>query len=194
MPYRNADFGAKHFYHVFNRGINRQPIFLEEKHYSICRWINEKYLPVYSVEMLAWCLMPNHFHFLLWTELEDGISRFMQVAFNVYVQSLNKMLGRKGPLFEGRFKHVLVDEQSYFMQLCRYIHLNPVKAGLVQKPGEWAYSDYPEWTGLRHAGSIKSGLIKDCFGGFGEYQAFVADLTEDRKPDIPGRYLLDLDE
>jgi putative transposase len=191
MPYRKINFGSNHYYHVFNRGVNKQAIFFEEDHFSICLRLIHKYLSVYSVKLFTWCLMPNHYHFILWTELENGISRFVQVVFNAYVQSLNKRIERKGPLFEGRFKHVLIDEQTYLMQLCRYIHLNPVKAGLVQKPGEWAFSDYLEWTGKRRLGLTKANMIKDCFGGFREYETFVCDLMNDRSLQVPGKYLLE---
>jgi hypothetical protein len=112
-------------------------------------------------------------------------------VFNAYVQSLNKRIERRGPLFEGRFKHVLIDEQTYLMQLCRYIHLNPVKAGLVRKPGEWAFSDYLEWTGKRGTGLPMANLIKDCFGGFREYETFIGDLTKDQFVQVPGKYLLE---
>ncbi|MCD6334967.1 MAG: transposase [Candidatus Latescibacteria bacterium] len=66
--------------------------------------------------------MPNHYHFLLRQDGEVSLSRFINVAFNVYVQALNKQLERKGTLFEGRFKHVLVDKDEYILYLCRYIH------------------------------------------------------------------------
>jgi putative transposase len=191
MPHRNINFWSNHYYHIYNRGVNKQTIFFEEDHYSICLRLIRKYLSICSVELLAWCLMPNHYHFIVWTELENGISRFIQVVFNAYVQSLNKRIERKGPLFEGRFKHVLIDEQTYLMQLCRYIHLNPVKAGLVRKPEEWAFSDYLEWTGKRTPGSTKANMIKDCFGGFEEYKAFVSALISDHSQQVPGKYLLE---
>lgn len=191
MPYRNINFGVNRFYHVYNRGVNKQNIFFEDDHFSFCLRLIHKYLSNFSVELFAWCLMPNHYHFILWTELENGISRYIQVVFNAYVQSLNKRIERRGPLFEGRFKHVLIDEQNYLMQLCRYIHLNPVKAGLVQKPGEWAFSDYLEWTGKRGTNSIKANIIKDCFGGFREYQTFVDDFMNDQILHVPRKYLLE---
>jgi putative transposase len=191
MPYRKDDFRANHYYHVYNRGVDKQAIFFEEDHFSICLRLIFKYLPVCSVELFAWCLMPNHYHFILWTELENGISRFIQVVFNAYVQSLNKRIERRGPLFEGRFKHVLVDEQTYLMQLIRYIHLNPVKAGLVQKPEEWAFSDYLEWMGKRRIGLLKANLIKDCFGGFREYETFVGDFLNDQSLQVLEKYLLE---
>jgi putative transposase len=191
MPYRNVNFGSNHYYHIYNRGVNKQSIFFEEDHYSVCLRLINKYLSVHSVELFAWCLMPNHYHLILWTELENGISRFIQVVFNAYAQSLNKRIERRGPLFEGRFKHVLIDEQTYLMQVCRYIHMNPVKAGLVRKPEEWAFSDYLEWTGKRRTGLLKANLIKDCFGGFKEYETFVSDLMNDQSKQVPGKYLFD---
>ena len=91
------------------------------------------------------------------------------------MQAVNRQQGRKGTLFEGRFKHVQVDREEYLVHLCRYIHLNPVKARLASQPGDWLYSNYLEWTGQR-AGTLKDErFIRERFPTFEAYRQFVAD-------------------
>jgi putative transposase len=191
MPYRNHDLGTNFYYHVFNRGVDKQVIFYEREHFSICMRLIQKYLRIYSIELLAWCLMPNHYHFILRTEEENEISLFMQTLFNAYVQALNRIRKRRGPLFEGRFKHVLVSEQNYLLHLCRYIHLNPVKAGLVRMPHEWFFSDYLEWIGAIQADSGKARRIHEFFGSFQKYKEFTQDIILKEDAAIPCKYLLE---
>ena len=99
--------------------------------------------------MIAYCLMPNHYHFLLRQETEVPLSKFISLLFNAYVQPVNRQQGRRGTLFERRFKHVWVDLEEYLVHLYRDIHLNPWKAKLVSQLEDWPYSNYLEWIGQR---------------------------------------------
>src|SRR5512139_3564361 len=119
----------------------------------------KEYSLKHGAEIIAFCLMPNHYHFLLRQETGEPLSRFMQIVFNSYVQALNLQQERTGTLFEGRFKHKRVDQTEYLVVLCRYIHRNPVKAGLVAKPEDWAYSNYREWIGMRNNGLVNNEFI-----------------------------------
>ena len=147
MPLRQNIFAPSNYYHIFNRGINRQKIFLSKENYLYCVRLLKKHSESYLITVIAYCLMPNHYHLLLRQESDISISKYVNVVFSAYVQALNKRLGRKGPLFESRFKHVHVDKDEYILHLCRYIHLNPVKAGLVNNPRKWFFSNYLEWIG-----------------------------------------------
>lgn len=135
--------------------------------------------------------MPNHYHFLLVQESDIPVSKFINVLFNTYTQSINRWHNRKGTLFEGRFKHILVDDDTYLMQLCRYIHLNPVKAGLVQSPGNWPYSDYLKWVDVSQGQYQQTDWIMEFSSGE-EYRQFVVEGQEkmlmDKKLE---RYCLD---
>jgi putative transposase len=118
--------------------------------------------------------------------------KFINSTFISYVQALNKELKRSGPLFDGRYKHVLVDREEYILHLCRYIHLNSVKAGLVSKPEDWPFSNYLEWIN-RQSGTLKDEtFIKERFPISGEYEEFVNEcqLGEETRLLI-GDYLLD---
>ncbi|MEE8423717.1 MAG: transposase, partial [Thermodesulfobacteriota bacterium] len=97
------------------------------------------------VEVIAFCLMPTHLHLILKQMKENGISSFMGNTLNSYTRSFNTKYKRKGPLWEGRFKSVLVDSDEQLLHLTRYLHLNPVTAYLVNKPEEWSASSYQEY-------------------------------------------------
>jgi REP element-mobilizing transposase RayT len=141
------------YYHTYNRGCNREHIFASaDNHLYLLRQI-KRFLPDSSVIIIAYCLMPNHYHFLFRSEADDAVRRFIQRLFNTYTQAFNRQQGRSGTLFEGRAKSIVVDNEQYAIHLCRYIHLNPVVAGLVKQPEGWPYSNYLEWIGQR-AGSL----------------------------------------
>ncbi|MCM8787450.1 MAG: transposase [Candidatus Omnitrophica bacterium] len=97
------------------------------------------------VEIVAYCLMPTHLHFILKQLKENGISIFMKNILDSYSRYFNIKHKRKGPLWEGRFKNVLVEKDEYLLHLTRYIHLNPVAAGLVDNPENWIASSYQEY-------------------------------------------------
>lgn len=99
------------------------------------------------VTIAAYCLMPTHFHLAVRQESSQGISKHMERALHSYSKFFNTKYGRKGPVWEGKFKNVLVETDEQLLYLTRYIHLNPVKAGLVQKPDQWTYSSYAKFLG-----------------------------------------------
>lgn len=97
------------------------------------------------VEIIAYCLMPTHLHLILKQLKKDGISIFMNDILNSYTRCFNAKAKRKGPLWESRFKNVLVDTDDQLIHLTRYIHLNPVTAYLINKPQKWEFSSYGEY-------------------------------------------------
>lgn len=100
------------------------------------------------VDLIAYCLMPTHIHLVLEELVPLGISEYMRRILDSYTRYFNKKIGRKGPLWETRFKRVLVTSDEQLLHLTRYVHLNPVSAGLVEKPEQWEYSSYKEYIGL----------------------------------------------
>ncbi len=192
MPHRKNTFAPGNYYHIYNRGAHRENIFLSDENFLYCLRLLRKYAQSYSVTVIAYCLMPNHYHFLLRQDGEVSLSKFINVAFNAYVQALNRQLGRKGTLFEGRFKHVLVDKDEYVLHLCRYIHLNPVKAGLVSRPEDWVYSNFREWID-RQQGRLKHAeFISSYFARPEDYQRFVMEYEFEKElAEKLQRYLLE---
>lgn len=145
MPYRNEPIVAGQFYHVFNRTTEGRLLFCSDANYRHFLHRISKILPLHPLKIICYCLMPNHFHFLLKTLKDNTVSGFISLLLNGYVKALNVQTGVKGPLFPTRFKHVLVENDAQLIHLMRYIHLNPVKAGLVQDPADWPYSNYREF-------------------------------------------------
>jgi len=97
------------------------------------------------VEILAYCIMPTHLHLVLAQLDDNGISLYMKNLLNSYTRYFNTRNSRKGPLWQGRFKSVLVKSDEQLLHLTRYIHLNPTSDGLVEKPEDWLYSSYREY-------------------------------------------------
>jgi putative transposase len=181
MPYRGEIFTVGQYYHVYNRGAGKGLIFFGEENYEYLLRLIKRYYPGYGVAVIAYCLMPNHYHFLLRQETERSLSEFMNVLFNAYVQALNRQRGRTGTLFEGRFRHMRVDRWDYLVHLCRYIHRNPAKAGLVALPEDWPYSNYREWVGLGDGSLKDEQFVRDHFPTEVEYREFVQDVENEPK-------------
>ncbi|MFH1771311.1 MAG: transposase [Candidatus Omnitrophota bacterium] len=106
------------------------------------------------VEIIAYCIMPTHFHILLRELCEGAASVFMRRTLNSYTHYFNKKNKRKGPLWESRFKKVMVESDEQLVHLTRYIHLNPVTAYLVDNPADWEYSSYKQYLGETYAKCI----------------------------------------
>jgi REP element-mobilizing transposase RayT len=141
----------------------------------------KKYFRRYQIAIIAYCLMPNHYHFLLRQDGEVALSRVVGWLFNAYVLAVNNQQGRSGTLFEGRFRDVQVDKEGYLIHLCRYIHANPVKAGLVADPGEWPYSNYLEWVRERPGSLVDQEFVETYFptSQGSAYREFVLDYLRD---------------
>lgn len=128
-------------YHITSRGNAKQAIFLENED-------RHKFLEVLStvIERFNWlchayCLMENHYHLMIET-LEGNLSRGMRQLNGVYTQVFNQRHRRVGHLFQGRYKAILVERDNHLLSLCRYVVLNPLRAGLVKKPEDWRWSSY----------------------------------------------------
>lgn len=139
------------WYHVMNRGLERRDIFIHDYDRKLFFDLLKDISQLFSVEVHAFSLMDNHYHLLIHTPTA-GLSRALRHLNGVYTQKFNKSHGRDGPLFCGRYKAILVNEDEYLTELVRYIHLNPVEAGLCHHP-----KDHP-WTSHRHYLSNKRGF------------------------------------
>ena len=134
------------FYHVFSRGNQKQPVFLsdDDRNYFLnnLRKVHKKFGALVHV----YCLMPNHFHLILETPL-GGLSRIVHFLITSYTIYFNKKHKRHGHLFQGRFKAILIEAVSYAKELSRYIHLNPVRSGIVDAPERYPWSSYGYYRG-----------------------------------------------
>ncbi len=133
-------------YHVTARGNGRLAIFVDDSDRERFLAVLSSVVARYHVLCHAYCLMGNHYHLLLET-LEANLSRSMRQLNGVYSQSFNRHHGRSGHVLEGRFHAQVVDKEAYLRAVCRYIVLNPVRAGLVAHPGQWPWSSYAATAG-----------------------------------------------
>lgn len=128
------------------------------------------------VEIIAYCFMPTHFHFILKQLKDNGISRYLNNTLNSYTHYFNNKYKRKGPLWQGRTKKILVESDEQLLHLTRYIHLNPTTSYLVDKPEDWTYSSYNEYINNSDV-SIKICKYDDVLDiNANEYKEFVEDI------------------
>lgn len=128
--------------HVVQRGNNRQVTFISHQDYIVYLDKLKEYAKKYRVAIHSYVLMTNHVHLLMTPETQTGISQLMQSLGRYYVRYINKTYNRTGTLWEGRYKSTLVDSESYFLLVSRYIELNPVRADMVAHPAEYPWSSY----------------------------------------------------
>jgi len=133
-------------YHVTARGDRREDIFVDDGDRRALLEVLAQALSRFDAEALAYCLMGNHYHFVLHTR-QANLSLLMRHINGVYTQTYNRRHNKVGHLFQGRFKAILVDRDAYLLEVCRYVDLNPVRAGMVRKAGAWAWSSYQAHVG-----------------------------------------------
>ena len=139
MPRRARIVIPDHPHHVTQRGNNRQIVFFdEEDHRRYCYWIN-KYAQEYHVEILAYCLMKNHVHFIAVPKDQDGMARLFNTAHMRYAQYLNEKRSTCGHLWQGRFYSCVMDDEHLYYAI-RYVEQNPVRAHMVQYPWDYSWS------------------------------------------------------
>jgi len=179
MPYRGDAFFRGGYFHLYNRGAGRGLLFFNAGNYEHCLRLVKHYSSQYTVAVIAYCLMPNHYHLLVRQDGDTSLSKFINVLFNAYAQAVNAEQSRSGALFEGRFRHVQIEREEYLAHLCRYIHLNPVKAKLAQQPDDWPYSNYLEWVRQRDGTLKDEAFIREHYPDPAAYGRFVADYQDE---------------
>jgi len=188
MPTRKVPLITDQYYHIFNRGVARQPMFKEVRDYKrfiktmqyyqhvkpklrFSDYLNskDKNLPNLekTVEIIAYCLMPNHFHFLLRQKVGKGISDFVRISANSY--------DRVGPLMQGKFKAILVETDEQLLHLSRYIHLNPTSSFVTNDLEKYYWSSYLEYTSEAALPICEKETILSFFSSQEAYRQFVLD-------------------
>ncbi|WP_372680205.1 transposase [Desulfosarcina sp.] len=129
------------WYHVMNRGRRSEKVFFDKDDFQAFIQVMMESSEMWNLRISAYCLMPNHYHLLVQTP-DANIARCMRHINGVYTQRFNSRHHSEGQLFKGRYKSILVSADAYLLQLVRYIHRNPVKAGLADKPEAYAWSSH----------------------------------------------------
>lgn len=179
---RKVPLRAGHYYHLYNRGVNRQPIYFSEENRVFFIKRLRHYCRPELVDVVAYCLMPTHYHLLVYLKTDVFSKRVMQPFGVSYTKAINRQQNRVGPLFQGPFKATLVDQEAYLIHLTRYIHLNPVSAGLVRSPADWSYSSYRDYIGLRQGTfPCPDVVLAECVSREG-YREFVESGEDVSRP------------
>jgi len=178
MIHRKDGLVTEKYYHICSKSIAGYIIFNQDDEYrrilALIRYyqikdiptkfssfiegidikdFNKKFVSFYDgkeklVKIIAFCFMPTHIHLVLQQKIDGGISRFMSNILNSYARYFNVAHKRKGPLWQGRFKSILVKRDSQLLHLSRYVHLNPASESMVDNPEQWPYSSYQEYLGV----------------------------------------------
>lgn len=206
---RKVVFANGEVYHTFNRGIDQRPTFTTKKEYmralkalDLYRFSNpplkltkalllEKEMErIFFLrlnkegkklaEIISYCLMPNHFHLLLRQKLESGISKFLSNLSNSYTRYFNTKHERLGPIFEGMFKAVRIENDRQLVHVSRYIHLNPVTSFVIKETelDTYPWSSLPEFLGGREGEICDKELVLDLFSSKERYRNFVHDQID----------------
>jgi len=172
------------WYHVMNRGRRGEDIFSDDQDYSIFTELLRETSEIWNVRIAAYCLMPNHYHMLVQTPAAN-ISRSMRHLNGVYTQRYNRRHRCDGQLFRGRYKSILIGTESYLLQVVRYIHRNPLRAGLVKSLDVYKWSSHKgylsittKWDWL-HKNYILSLLSKNRKDWLRSYRRWVSVAEED---------------
>ncbi|MGD0585624.1 MAG: transposase [Oryzomonas sp.] len=185
-PLRIEFFGAQ--YHVTSRGNERKDVFKSQNdREQFLSYLNSAVFR-YGAVIHAYCLMNNHYHLLLETP-SGNLSQIMKHINGAYTNYFNVKRKRYGHLFQGRYKAIVIDADEYAKELSRYIHLNPVRVGMVAKPEEYRWSSYLDYCGERKRPEwLSTAFILEYFGKdknvSKKYQKFVEDLI-DREYESP---------
>ena len=135
-------FISKLPHHVIQRGNNKGQIFFSENDYLVFLSMLKEAKKKHPCRIYTYCLMKNHFHLIVEPEESNNISLLMKLLGAKYVHYINKKYNRTGTLWEGRFKCSLIEEDSYFLTCLRYVEMNPVRAGLCNRPDDYPWSGY----------------------------------------------------
>ncbi len=179
-PYRLQAEGC--FYHITSRGDDRKKIFLDEADYRKFLGYLKTAKGKFNFYLYAYCLMGNHYH--LFIEIaQANLSRIMQSLNTAYTVYYNIKRKRCGHLFQGRFKSIIVEADSYFAELTRYIHLNPVRAKIATNPAEYGWSSYNAYIHGKEDGFVDTGRAKQLLAmDLKQYRKFVEDAKDYSDP------------
>lgn len=190
MPGRNVtkEYAAESFYHIYNRGVNKNNVFLDHQDRITFLRLLKRYLgkktekkknseiyPNYcnEIELLAFCLMNNHFHLFVYQEPETAIAHFMKSLTVAYSMYFNKKYKRVGAVFQQRYRGVRVTDDSQYLHISRYIHMNP------KDYENYEWSSLPYYLDRKHSDWVKPERIVKFFNK-NEYLAFLREYADRR--------------
>jgi REP element-mobilizing transposase RayT len=173
------NFYKNTFHHIYNRGAFKENIFNNHADYNYFLRILKEYKDKYLIEILCYCLMPNHYHlFIKQTTEEYSISKFIADFSNSFTKGLNKKYKRSGILFEGKTKSKTITDESYFKWVVKYILENPVKANLTNNFLDYEYSSSKEIMGLKEPVITSISELLSFFDSKESFKEFLLDKNQ----------------
>ena len=159
MPRRPRFSTGGYVFHVLNRGVGRQQLFFTDHDYAAFQRVLEEARLQVPMRVLSFCLMPNHFHLVLWPMGDDDLSEYMQWLTVTHTQRWHAQHGTSGtgPIYQGRFKSFPVQEDDHLLILCRYVERNPLRAQLVHTAEGW------RWSSLWHFAQERADVTLDAW-------------------------------
>lgn len=205
VQYRQDQLVNEEYYHIYSRSIAKFVIFNNDQEYlrmfelinllryvnfdyqfsQFKRFVNKKQDAIVNslkaedqslVDIVAYCLMPTHIHLVLRQNRDDGVVKYLAKLLNSYSKYFNTKHRRNGPLWSGRFKSVRVENDEQMLHLTRYVHLNPVSAGFIDRPKDWSFSSYQEYAGNNKSNICKYNSVLDIDPV--RYEKFVNDHAD----------------
>jgi len=182
------------WYHVMNRGADRRAVFPNNLHRRLFLDLLGEIRDTFGVQCHAYCLMGNHYHLLLYTP-RANLGRAIRHLDGVYTQRHNRRTESDGPLFRGRYKAILVDEDNYLLQVCRYVHRNPLEAGIVKDLIDYPWSSHQSYLGYGPVPAwLECRTILSLFGNVNprfRYDRFVGHPNDDALAAFYGKKRMD---
>ena len=168
------------YYHLYNRSNNHEQLFRKRDNYIYFLSKYRKYLSRF-VSILAYCLMPDHFHFSIYVKSNDSITikKYIGLLLSSYTKAVNKSFSRVGSLFQQHTKTKLIADEKSLLTVISYIHQNPKKKNLVTNLEDWEFSSYQGYVGLRNGTLVDKTFIQNKFTSNETFKLFS--LTKAKK-------------
>ncbi len=169
----NEVFEKNSTFHIYNHVIEDYDLFYDNEDYEYFLYkfsVNQKKI---ASSVFAYCLMPNHYHFLIRQDSEEKIYKIFNYSFISYAKYFNNKYSRKGPIFRSPLQHKFIDNGIHLLQLCKYIHMNPVRKDIVDLPEQWEYSDYSDWINEKESKFLSLDVRKEICPYPKQYQKFI---------------------
>ena len=163
-----------------NRGARHQPVFLDDGCYEHFLGLLSELPERFGVVVHAYALLPNHFHLLLGCP-RGGLSQAMQYLQSRYSKYLNQRPGWDGPVWRSRFRNRVVEVESTWQHLLAYVHLNPIEAGLCQRPGDWTWSSHGLYVGDGTSDFVELAELRGLYGSVEAYVDYLAEVQSGRR-------------
>ena len=185
-PYRVSFAGA--LFHITTRGNNRDKIFLDDQDFQRFKASLRKYRTKYDFKLYAYTLMPNHVHLLIETSPHGSVSQIMHAINTSYAKYFNSRYDHTGHVWEGRFHSKIIDSESYFLEVMRYMDLNPVRARIVKRPENYEWASHARY-GQGGADDLVAPheLYRNLGETDGERERVYSEYVEERLGDGPGQ-------